>query len=541
MNTEFISALKAIEKERNIPLEMLIRALEDALGAAYKRNFGPNQNIIVEIDRHTGSMKVFARKTVVLEVQDEQTELSLSDARLIDDAAQEGDEVLIEVTPTDFGRIAAQTAKQVIVQRIRETERDIIFGEFTKREGDIVSGIVQRYEQRNVLVDLGKAEGVLALSEQAPHEHFRHGERCKAYVLEVKRTARGPQVMLSRTHPGLLKRLFEIEVPEIRQGVITIKAVVREPGYRAKMAVKSNDSSVDPVGACVGPRGSRVQSVSDELRGEKIDLIPWSQDMQVFVANALSPARVVNVYLNEPEKSALVVTPDSQLSLAIGKEGQNARLAAKLTGWRIDIKSETQAKEMAREEAARRAEREAEMARLEEERRVEEARLAEERAAQIAAGIIPAEPEQVPDQQEQPYAEPYVEGAYAEGYEYPAAQGEGYQEGYYDEGGGYPAVRSEETEAEAYSQMVWDEASGSFIEYVPGQTQAPEPVAVPEYGTPAAAPATGAGLTPAGAAAAKKRKEREEAAKPLKKKQAKDKKRRIDDLQEEYGEDYEAL
>ncbi|HEY3999558.1 MAG TPA: transcription termination factor NusA [Candidatus Xenobia bacterium] len=516
MNTEFISALKQIEKERNIPLEMLIRALEDALGAAYKRNFGPNQNIIVEIDRATGAMKVFARKTVVLEVSEEQTELSLDDARQIDDSAQEGDEVLIEVTPTDFGRIAAQTAKQVIVQRIRETERDIIYGEFTKREGDIVSGIVQRYEQRNVLVDLGKAEGVLALSEQAPHEHFRHGERCKAYVLEVKRTARGPQVMLSRTHPGLLKRLFEIEVPEIRQGVISIKAVVREPGYRAKMAVKSNDSSVDPVGACVGPRGSRVQSVSDELRGEKIDLIPWNQDQTVFVANALSPARVIQVLLNDPEKSALVITPDAQLSLAIGKEGQNARLAAKLTGWRIDIKSESQAKEMARDEAARRAQQEAD----DEQRRQDEARMSAERAHH---GV--AEP-QVAPQTEQPYAEPA----------YPYAEGQVYPEGavYYEEETQYAPAEGqttyEEPEPETYSQMVWDEASQTFVEFVPGQVAEPVPVMVDEpVGATAATADPGQGA-----------KRDKTDAKPVKKKLSKDKKKRIEDLQEEYGDDFEA-
>jgi N utilization substance protein A len=385
MNTEFISALKQLEKDRNIPLEMLIQALEDALAAAYKRNFGPNENIMVEINRQSGVSRVFSRKLVVEQVEDPVLQMALSEAEMLVEGVQPGEEVLIEVTPTDFGRIAAQTAKQVFTQRSREAEREIIFSEYARKEGDIVSGILQRYENRNALVDLGKTvEGVLMASEMSPHEYFRHGERVRAYVTEVRRTTRGPQVMLSRTHPALLKRLFEIEVPEIRQGVISIKAVVREPGYRSKIAVKSNDPTVDPVGACVGPKGSRVQSVVDELRGEKIDIINWNPDPGIFVSNALSPARVLTVQLNPTEKTALVMVPDQQLSLAIGKEGQNARLAAKLTGWKIDIKSETQWRELQREEEQRRAEEEAI-------RRAEEAERARIMAERIAMGLPPEE------------------------------------------------------------------------------------------------------------------------------------------------------
>jgi len=400
MNTEFISALKQIEKDRNIPLDMLIEALQDALAAAYKRNFGANEDIVVEVNRQNGASRVFSRKLVVEEVEDAGHQISLEEAQMLDEAIQLEEEVLIEVTPTDFGRIAAQTAKQVIVQRIREAERELVFSEYARKEGDIVSGILQRYEQRNALIDLGKAEGVLLAQEMSPHEYFRHGERVRAYVTEVRRTTRGPQVMLSRTHPALLKRLFEIEVPEIRQGLISIKAVVREPGFRSKIGVKSNDAGIDPVGACVGPKGSRVQSVVDELRGEKIDIINWNPDPAVFVSNALSPARVVQVVLSGPEKTAMVIVPDQQLSLAIGKEGQNARLAAKLTGWKIDIKSEAQWREMQREEEARRAQ--------EEERRKEEeaerARIAAERAA---LGLPPEEEPVV----EEVYAEPTYEAA----------------------------------------------------------------------------------------------------------------------------------
>ena len=401
MNSEFISALKQIEKDRNIPLDMLIVALEDALAAAYKRNFGPNENILVEINRQSGVSRVFSRKLVVEEVDDPALQMALSEAEMLVDGVQPGEEVLIEVTPTDFGRIAAQTAKQVIVQRIREAEREIVFSDYARKEGDIVRGTLQRYESRNALVELGKAEGLLPASEMSPHEYFRHGEPVRAYVTEVRRTPRGPQVILSRTHPALLKRLFELEVPEIRQGIIGIKAVVREPGFRSKIAVKSNDPTVDPVGACVGPKGSRVQAVVDELRGEKIDIINWNADAGVFVSNALSPAKVINVYLNAHDKTAMVLVPDQQLSLAIGKEGQNARLAAKLTGWKIDIKSESQWREIQREEEARRAAEEVRRKAWEEEK----ARIAAERAA---LGLPPEE-EPEPEMEEVAPEEPAPE------------------------------------------------------------------------------------------------------------------------------------
>ncbi|MDQ7825040.1 MAG: transcription termination factor NusA [Candidatus Eremiobacteraeota bacterium] len=360
MNPDFIAALKQIEKERAIPLEVILGAIEDALGAAYKRNYGPTQNVAIKIDRITGALQATAQKTVVARVSDPQNEITLAKAKKINPDAQKGDEIDMEVTPSDFGRIAAQTAKQVIVQRIREAEREIIFTEFTKREEDVISGVVQRYEQKNCMVDLGKLEGVLPSTEQVAGEHFKHGDRIKALILEVKKTARGPQVVLSRSHPNLIKRLFEMEVPEISSGLITIKSVVREPGHRSKIAVVSKDTKVDPVGACVGPKGSRVQNIVDELKGEKIDIISWSADPTMYLSNSLSPAKVVTVILYDYDKSAFVVVPDHQLSLAIGKEGQNVRLAAKLTGWKIDIKSESQYGTMKEELEAKAAE----MARL---------------------------------------------------------------------------------------------------------------------------------------------------------------------------------
>ncbi len=352
MNTEFLSALKQIEKERSIPVDKLLPFIEDALVAAYKKNFG-DQNITIEIDRNTGELGIWQRKLVVPSIEDENTEMSLEEALKLSPDVEVGMELEMEmeVPKKTFGRIAAQTAKQVIVQKIREAEREIIYGEYIRREGELISGTVQRYENRTILVDLGRAEGVVPVSEQAANEWFRHGDRIKCYVLEVKTATRGPQVILSRAQPAFLNKLFELEVPEIRQGIIRVKAVVREAGFRSKIAVKSLEAAVDPVGACVGPKGSRVQAVVDELRGEKIDVIPWSDDPILFVANSLQPARVSRVTLYEEDRSAVVVVPDNQLSLAIGREGQNARLAAKLTGWKIDIKSETQIR--AAEKAAR--------------------------------------------------------------------------------------------------------------------------------------------------------------------------------------------
>ena len=343
MNMEFIEALHELEKGRGISAEILFEAIEAALISAYKKNFGSLQNVRVLIDRLTGEFKVYARKTVVDIVEDTRTQVSLVEARNLDPNYQLEDIVEYEVTPREFGRIAAQTAKQVVVQRIREAERGMIYDEFVNREGDIVTGVVQRYEQKNVIIDLGKVEAVLPAQEQIPGEGYQSFERIKTYVVEVKKTTKGPQIMLSRTHPGLIKRLFELEVPEIHDGIVEIKGVSREAGARSKIAVYSRDPNVDPVGACVGPKGVRVQTIVTELKGEKIDIVNFSLDPQEFVANALSPAKVVQVYPKLNEKVAIVVVPDYQLSLAIGKEGQNARLAAKLTGWKIDIKSESQA------------------------------------------------------------------------------------------------------------------------------------------------------------------------------------------------------
>ncbi|MCL5677307.1 MAG: transcription termination factor NusA [Firmicutes bacterium] len=344
MNTEFISALEQIEAEKGIAKEVLLEAIEAALISAYRRNFGSAQNVRVEIKRDTGEMHVYAQKEIVAEVTDSRLEATLEEARQTNGNLQVGDILEVEVTPRDFGRIAAQTAKQVVVQRIREAERGIIYDTFSSREGDIVTGQIHRIEHRNVLIDVGKVEGVLTPQEQINGEVYRPGDRLKCYIVEVRKTTKGPQIMVSRTHPGLLKRLFELEVPEIHDGVVEIKAISREAGARSKIAVWSRDENVDPVGACVGPRGMRVQAIVSELRGEKIDIIKWAPDASVFVANALSPAKVISVTTEEEEgKVARVVVPDYQLSLAIGKEGQNARLAARLTGWKIDIKSESQA------------------------------------------------------------------------------------------------------------------------------------------------------------------------------------------------------
>ncbi|MCL6597331.1 MAG: transcription termination factor NusA [Alicyclobacillus macrosporangiidus] len=346
MNAEFIDALEQLQREKGIDKDTLLEAIEAALISGYKRNFNSAPNVRVEINRDTGEVKVYARKTVVEEPQDPRLEISLDAALDINPNYQLGDIVEIEVTPRDFGRIAAQTAKQVVTQRIREAERSIVYSKFVDRAEDIVTGVVGRQDARATYVDLGQTEAVLPVSEQMPTDRFRPGDRVKAYITRVERTSKGPQVVLSRTHPGLLKRLFELEVPEIYDGVVEIKAVAREAGHRSKIAVHSRNPEVDPIGACVGSRGMRVQAVVNELGGEKIDIVKWSDDPAEFVSNALSPAKVVSVQIFEEDKVARAVVPDHQLSLAIGKEGQNARLAAKLTGWKIDIKSETQAAEL---------------------------------------------------------------------------------------------------------------------------------------------------------------------------------------------------
>lgn len=342
MSSDLIHALEQLEKEKGIEKDVIIEAIEAALISAYKRNFGTSQNVRVSVDRQTGEFKVFALKRVTSNPQNEFTDISLENARKIDADLDEDDMAEVEVTPRKFGRIAAQTAKQVVVQRLREAERGIIFDEFSNKEAEIVTGIVQRTEKKNVIIDLGKTEAVLGPSEQIPGEEYNFSDRIKVYVIEVKKTTKGPQILVSRTHPGLVKRLFELEVPEIHEGIVEIKSISREPGSRTKIAVYSKDENVDPVGACVGQKGTRVQAIVDELRGEKIDIIKWSSDPKEYISSSLSPAKVVHVEVNEEEKSAKVTVPDFQLSLAIGKEGQNARLAAKLTGWKIDIKSESQ-------------------------------------------------------------------------------------------------------------------------------------------------------------------------------------------------------
>lgn len=345
MNAEFMQAFEQLGKEKGIAPEILFDAIEAALISAYKRNFSSAQNVRVSLDRLTGDIHVYARKNIVETIENDIIEMGLDEAKKINNAYEIDDIVEIEVTPKNFGRIAAQTAKQVVVQRIREAERGIIYDEFSKREGDILTGIVQRIEQKNVFIDLGKAEAILAPSEQISFEQYKHGDRIKTYIIEVKKTTKGPQILVSRTHPGLLKRLFELEVPEIHDGIVEIKSVAREPGMRSKIAVFSRDEDIDPVGSCVGHKGMRVQTIVDELKGEKIDIVKWNVDPIKYIANSLSPAKVISVEVDEFEKVSKVIVPDYQLSLAIGKEGQNARLAAKLTGWKIDIKSESQAME----------------------------------------------------------------------------------------------------------------------------------------------------------------------------------------------------
>lgn len=341
-----MDALASIERDKGIDKEIILEAIEQALITGYKRNFNSAQNVRVDIDRETGVIRVYARKEVVEEVFDIRLEIAIEEAKSINPLYDVDDVVEIEVTPRDFGRIAAQTAKQVVTQRVREAERGIIYSDFIDREEDIMTGIVQRQDHRFIYVDLGKVEALMPVGEQMPNESYKHNDRIKAYITKVEKTTKGPQIMISRTHPGLLKRLFELEVPEIYDGTVEIKSVSREAGERSKISVHADDEDVDPVGSCVGPRGQRVQTIVNELKGEKIDIVKWSADPQVYVANALSPSKVLQVTVSDDEKMTQVVVPDYQLSLAIGKRGQNARLAAKLTGWKIDIKSQTDAEEL---------------------------------------------------------------------------------------------------------------------------------------------------------------------------------------------------
>lgn len=346
MSSELLDALDRLEKEKGISRDVIVEAIEAALVSAYKRNFNQAQNVRTDFNLTTGTMHVYARKEVVDEVFDSRLEIAIEEARKINPNYEIGDIVEIEVTPKEFGRIAAQTAKQVVTQRVREAERGIIYEEFVDREDDIMTGIVQRKDNRYVYVSLGKTEALLPVHEQMQNEQYNHNDRMKVYITKVEKTTKGPQIFISRSHPNLLKRLFELEVPEIYEGIVEIKSVAREAGDRSKVSVWSDNPDVDPVGSCVGPKGSRVQAVVDELNGEKIDIVKFSKDPVEFVANALSPSKVLEVIVNEEEKSTVVIVPDYQLSLAIGKRGQNARLAAKLTNWKIDIKSESDAREL---------------------------------------------------------------------------------------------------------------------------------------------------------------------------------------------------
>ena len=352
MNRELIMVIEQLGREKGIDKEVLFEALETALLSASRKSLGPGDNVRIHIDRKTGDFRIYQRKQVVDEVSDPETQIALADAKALNPEAEVGVELeLLQDKPLqDLGRIAAQTAKQVILQKVRDAEREGIYSEFVGKEGQILRGVVHRIEKRNVILEIGKAEAILPEREQIPGERYNPGDRVRAYVLEVRRTAKGPQISLSRTHPGYLARLFETEIPEIQEGIVIVKATAREAGERAKVAVASTKRDVDPIGACVGLRGTRIQVISRELRGEKIDIIEWSNDPASFVARALSPAKVSSVTISdetdpeggELQTAALVVVPDNQLSLAIGKKGQNARLAAKLTGMRIDIKSESE-------------------------------------------------------------------------------------------------------------------------------------------------------------------------------------------------------
>ena len=345
MNQELLQAVQFLKTEKGLPADVIFESLEAVLLSAYKRETGTHAEATATIDRETGVYHIFVTKTVVENVEDPELEISLTDAQALNSAYAVGDLVQQEVTPKNFGRMAAQTSKQVMTQRLKEAERNVIYDEFVGREGDVLTGMIERIDNKTVYVSLGKTEGILPSTEQIPGERYRPKNRLKCYVVEVKKTSKGPQIILSRTHPGLLKRLFELEVPEIYDGTVEIKSVAREAGSRSKISVYSVDGNIDPVGACVGPKGQRVQNIVDELHDEKIDIVRWDEDPALYIANSLSPSKVISVSVWDEEKTSHVIVPDYQLSLAIGKAGQNARLAAKLTNWKIDIKSESQAAE----------------------------------------------------------------------------------------------------------------------------------------------------------------------------------------------------
>ena len=351
MNKEILNALSELEREKGIRQDVVLEAIRSALETGYKKNFSKATNFSIDIDEEHGEYKLFQDKTVVESVENPNLEISLDEARTIDSKFELDDIVKIEIKPKkDFGRIAAQTARQVILQKIREAERESIFSEFYGRESDILTGVVQRESKGNIFVDLGKIEGVLSVNEQIPGEVYNPGDRIKVVILEVKNTGKGASIMLSRSHPNLVKRLFELEVPEIHDGTIEINSISREAGSRSKIAVFSHDPNVEPIGSCVGNKGNRVKNIIDEINQEKVDIIIYEKNPEKFIANSLGPAKIVKVTANEKEKTAVAVVPDNQLSLAIGKEGQNVRLAAKLTGWKIDIINESQEIERSEEE-----------------------------------------------------------------------------------------------------------------------------------------------------------------------------------------------
>jgi N utilization substance protein A len=412
MKSDFLLAITQLSAEKNLPKDVVLTAVEAALVSAYKKdNFNPNQNIAVKINPNNGKVEVWAEKQVSEKPTDPQFEISLKEARKIKEDAEIGETIMVEATPANAGRIAAQTAKQVILQRLHEAEHSAIFEEYADKEGEVISGVVQRFEMGQVNIDLGRTEAILPASEQVRTERYRVGQRLKVVLLQVARTSKGPRVIVSRSHPELLRRLFELEVPEVYNGTVEIKSIAREAGFRSKIAVEAKQEGIDPVGCCVGLRGIRIQNIVSELNGEKIDVVQWNPAPATFIANALSPAHIISVALNEDEESATVIVPDKQLSLAIGKEGQNARLAAKLTGWRIDIKSASMAEAEKAEVAAAAPEAEAE-----EPVEAEEAKIPEAVAEGAAAEDLLAELT-VPDEAEiagEPAVEEAEEEAVAE-------------------------------------------------------------------------------------------------------------------------------
>lgn len=361
MNKEFIIALEAIEKEKGISKTVVLEAIEKALQKSYEKNFDENTNVEIKINENTGDVTVHALKEVVENVEDHNTQISLNDALHESKKAKLGTVVKVKIVPKNFGRVAAQTARNIVIQHLRDAERDAIYNEFIDRERELINGVVQRIDYNNIYINLGKTEGFIPPSEQVQGENIKPGDRVKLFVTEVKSSPKGPQIILSRASANLIKRLFELEVPEISDGSVEIVSVAREAGQRTKIAVYANDETIDPVGACVGVKGQRVNSIVEEINGEKIDIIVWSKDMKVFISNSLSPAEVTDVYVNEYDKTALAIVPDNQLSLAIGKEGQNVRLAAKLTNWKIDIKGESLKEEVKEKFYQELAEREAKL------------------------------------------------------------------------------------------------------------------------------------------------------------------------------------